>query len=208
MNFAVKKLAFASCAAVIYLGFISSANALEPKQCLSMAAMNDALRSEGQRTIIIGDRTAAVNDSTQIGGVRIARWVNTFTMSADGRGYNLEGDKPMGEPSAQVCVRAKLTNIRLYDRRRSDTPAEALRGGDFDVMLGQDAATGTRPMLQADSISTGADGSVKHGLGVTLMSNAGSRAAWFLANYPRGVVRDMFEMRGVDYTETGIARIR
>ncbi len=205
----MKKPISTSILTLIYLGFIPSANALEPKQCLSMAAMNDALRSEGQRTIIIGDRTAAVNDSTQVGGVRIARWVNTFTSNADGSlGYNLEGDKPMGELSTQVCVRAKLKNIHLYDRRRSDTPAEALRGGDFDVMLSQDASTGTQPMLQADSIATGPDGAVKHGLGITLMSNARSRAAWFLANYPRGVVRDMFEMRGVDYTEIGIARIR
>lgn len=207
--FAMKKLTSTSFLALVFLVSFSAAYALEPKQCLTMAAMNEALRGEGQRTIIIGDRTAAVNDPTQVGNVRIARWVNTVTSNADGSlGYNLEGDKPMGQPSTEVCVRAKLTNIRLYDRQRTDTPAEARRGGDFDAMLGQDASTGTRPMLQADSISTGPDGSVRQGLGVTLMSNARSRAAWFLANYPRGVVRDMFEMRSVDYTEVGLTRIR
>lgn len=34
----------------------SSALALEPRQCLPMAEMNAALRAEGQRTLIIGDR--------------------------------------------------------------------------------------------------------------------------------------------------------
>lgn len=185
------------------------AEALEPRQCLPMAEMNAALRAEGQRTIIIGDRTTLVDDRTRSGGARIDRWVNTFTSNADGSlGYNLEGDRPMREPSTQVCVRAKLTNIRLYNRQHADTPPEARRGGDFDLMLRQDATLGTRPMLQADSISTDAAGDVRQGLGITLMSNANSHAAWLLANYPRGVVRNMFEMRTTDYTEVGLARLR
>jgi len=187
----------------------STARALEPRQCLPMAEMNAALRAEGQRTIIIGDRTTLVDDRSRPGGARIDRWVNTFTSNEDGSlGYNLEGDRPMGEPSSQVCVRAKLTNIRLYDRGRSDTPDDAKRGGDFDVMLRQDATLGTRPMLQADSISTDTTGALRRGLGITLMSNAGTRAAWLLANYPRGVVRNMLEMRTTDYTEVGLARVR
>lgn len=198
-----------SCLAVaVLLSTTAPGFALESKQCLPMAQMNEALKAERQKVLIMGDRAVPVDDNTQVGRVRIDRWVNIFTSNPDGSlGYNIEGDKPMGQVSTRACVAAKLTNIRLYDRRRAGTPSETRRGGEFDAMLIEDEKRGTRPMLQADSISTGPDGKVRQGLGITLMGNPGSRAAFLIANYPAGGLRDMFQMSTTDYTAEGESRL-
>lgn len=194
---------------VVGLSAMTPAIALEPRQCLPMAEMNVALRAEGQRRIIIGNRVAIVDDRSRPAGARADLSVNTFTSNEDGSlGYNLEGNRPMGEPSSEVCIRAKLTAIRLFDIRRPGTPPEARRGGEFDRNLAGNEALGTRPMLQAQSISTGPDGAVRQGLGVTLLGNATRRAAWLIANHPNGAFRDMFQMGDTGFTEVGLSRLR
>lgn len=193
-------------ASSIFLPF--PAFALEPRQCLPMAEMNEALRAEGQRTIIIGDRAAMANDASRTSGIRIDRWVNTFTSNDDGSlGYNLEGDRPSGEPSTRACVRAKLTRIRLYDARRPGTPEGAQRGGAFDIMLREQEARGIRPMLQADSISTGPAGEIRQGHGVTLQGSVTRQSGMLFVNQPGGNAQSLFMMQNVAYTPVGIERL-
>lgn len=186
----------------------ASVSALEPRQCLPMADMNAALRAEGQRTIIIGNRAALRNDASRESGLRVNRWVNTFTSNDDGSlGYNLEGDRPSGEPSTRVCVAGKFTNIRLYDARRPGTPPAALRGGAFDDFLRRDEARGIRPMLQADSISTGPDGAVRRGNGVTLQGDVAQGTAMLLANQQAGTAQSLLLMQNVAYTPAALERL-
>ena len=172
-----------------------------------MAEMNAALRAEGQRTLIIGDRAALRNDTSRGSGVRVERWINTFTANDDGSiGYNLEGDRPSGEVSARVCVRAKLTHIRLYDARRPGTPAGARRG---------DNSTGccatTRRWHKAhvagghDLNRRGRVGAA--GLSVTLQGNVTGRSGMLMAHHPDGQARDMFMMENVAYTPAGLERL-
>ncbi len=84
-----------SAAFIASIGFATPAHALEPKQCLPMAEMNSALKAEGQRTMIIGNRVYVDSPTDDIMDARFNRFVNTVTANADGSlGYQLEGDKP------------------------------------------------------------------------------------------------------------------
>jgi len=186
----------------------SSVLALEPRQCLPMAEMNAALRAEGQRTLIIGDRAALRNDASRESGIRVNRWVNTYTSNDDGTlGYNLEGDRPSGEPSTRVCVAGKFTNIRLYDARRPGTPEGVVREGAFGAMVAEQERQGIRPMLQADSISTGPNGEVRRGNGITLMGDMARGSAMLFVNRAGGRAESLKLMQNVAYTPAGLERL-
>lgn len=173
-----------------------------------MAEMNAALKAEGQRTLIIGDRVAIRDEPNAIAGMTVKRWVNTYTSNADGSlGFNLEGDKPMGQVSDIVCVAGKFTNIRLYDARNAGTPPEAKKGGNFDLSLRDNEAKGTRPMLQADAIATAPDGTVRIGNGITLFWNVKRESAYLVVNYPDGEAADLLQMSTTRYTPTALERL-
>ncbi len=171
-----------------------------------MAEMNAALVAEGQRTLIIGNRIAFLDGPG--GRIEAGKNVNTFTSNADGSvGYNLEGDKPMGEPSTRVCVGAKFTNIVLYDARRAGTPPGAFRGEPFDSHLRRNEAVDYRPMLQADAITRSPTGELQIVSGMTLFGWTQGSAAWMTVNYPGGRYADLKFLGDVSYTPTALARI-
>jgi hypothetical protein len=207
-GFVMKKTALISTALgaafAAALGIASPAYALEARQCLPMAQMNEALRAEGQRTMIIGDRVA-INDAPQTtSGVAVTRFVNTVTSNADGSvGYQLEGDLPRTQTSNNVCVRAKLTDLHLYDVRRSEIPAAAFLGGRFDAAVRENAAKGTRPMLIANTVR--ANGGA--GLPFVMFGNATSRSASITTRLPDGEAQFMVLMGDTDYTAAGLARL-
>lgn len=94
----------------------SAAHALEPKQCLPIAEINAALKAEGQRTLILGDREALHDPIGNAKDITVTRYANAVTANADGSlGYQLEGDLPRAQASTSMCVRARLTHIRLFD---------------------------------------------------------------------------------------------
>ena len=196
-----------TCGAILAGFFAFPALALEPKQCLSLADMNKAMQAEGQRSLVVGNRSAMHNDASAQSGVSVSLYVNLFTSNSDGSlGYNLEGDKPMGTPSEKVCVRSKFINIALFDARKSGTPPAAKRGGEFDKSLQRNELLGTRPMLQADAIATAPDGTVHKGNGLTLFGNAKIKSAYVVVNYPDNTAADLFLMTETDYTPEGLAR--
>ena len=173
-----------------------------------MAEMNVALRAEGQRTLIIGDRAALRNDASRESGLRVNRWVNTYTSNDDGSlGYNLEGDRPSGEASTRVCVAGKFTNVRLYDARRPGTPESLVREGAFAAMVAEQETQGIRPMLQADSISTGPNGEVRRGNRVTLMGDVARGSAMLFVNRAGGRAESLKLMQNVSYTPAGLERL-
>lgn len=192
--------------AVFASALAAPAFALEPRQCLSMTEMNASLVAEGQRTLIIGNRIAFLDGPGD--RIEAGRSVNTFTSNADGSvGYNLEGDKPMGEPSTQVCVRAKFTNIVLYDARKPGTPQGAWRGEPFDAHLRENEAADYRPMLQGDAVTRSATGEWVIANGMTLLGRIAGQGAWLEVNYADGRYADIMFMGDVSYTPTALARI-
>lgn len=184
--------------------------ALEPKQCLSMTDMNAALRAEGQRTMIIGDREALVNPKFDANGrlmvaEDILHFVNTVTSNDDGSlGYQLEGDKPRAESSTQVCVRAKLNHVRLFDARRPGIPQAAFLGGRFDDALRADEKLGTRPMLIADTVHEGG----RIGLPVVMTGNTSLRAGYLITRRPDGLAQHLMQMSDTDYTAAALSRLK
>lgn len=186
----------------------SPSYALEAKQCLSMADMNAALKAEGQRTMIIGDRVAINDAPEKKSGVRFTRYVNTVTANADGSlGYQLEGDLPRAQASTNVCVRAKLTNVRLYDARRDAIPQAAYLGGQFDVVVNENAAKGTRPMMVASTVHSGADGSKRIGLPLVVFGHMQSRTGSISTKLPDGQAQFLVGMEDTDYTPAGLAKL-
>lgn len=183
------------------------AQALEPRQCLPMAEMNEALRAEGQRTMIIGDRVAINDDGSRASGARFDRYVNTVTSNTDGSlGYQLEGDLPRAQASTNVCVRAKLTNVRMYDARRDSIPQAAYLGGQFDAVVRENAERGTRPMLIADTLHP-SSGAERRGLPVVVFGNIPGRTGSIATRLPDGKPQFLIGMADTEYTQAGLARL-
>lgn len=182
------------------------ADALEAKQCMSMAEMNAALRAEGQRTMVIGEREFLNNPTGRVADTSISRYLNTVTSNADGSlGYQLEGDRRRSETSTQVCVRAKLTNIRIFDATKPGVPQQVLLGGQFDVALRADEAIGARPMVFADTVH---DGGASLGLPIVITLNSPSGVGVMMTRRPDGTRVDMMDLASLDYTDAGRERAR
>jgi hypothetical protein len=216
----------------------STAFALDPRQCLPMADMNAALRAEGQRTIIIGDRLDYERQSVTFAGSTMTRaeWrdltrdirengpqrrrfaeglrregrseahieaffarllrvseilergdpdapvprlMTAFTATEGGAvGYVLEGDRPAGAISTRVCIRARLSNLRL-------------------------PAAGGAALLDARGDVQQINGAVIRGLNVSLRGTA--RNATFLV-IGSSATAPLFYMSGVEFTPVGSAR--
>jgi hypothetical protein len=184
------------------------AQALEPKQCLPMAEMNAALKAEGQRTMIIGDRLDIQNPTGLVKDASVLRYVNTVTSNADGSlGYQLEGDLPRAKPSTKVCVAAKLTNIRFFDARKPGLNTQAMLGGAFDDILRENEAIGTRPMAQADTVYRNPDGTHRRGLPLTVFGNLPERAGGIYARDTDGKALRLAVMGDTEYTQAGLQMV-
>lgn len=184
------------------------ADALEARQCMSMTEMNAALRAEGQRTMVIGDREVLNNPTGRIAEASITRYMNAVTSNTDGSiGYQIEGDLPRSESSTRVCVRAKLTNIRIFDASQPGVPQQVLLGGRFNDAIRADEAIGARPMVLADTVH-GAEGSYRTGLPIVITLNVPYRAGTMLARQTDGSAVSMMDLASLDYTDAGRERAR
>ena len=185
------------------------AMALEPKQCLSMTEMNAALKAEGQRTMIIGDRQALQNPTGKIADASILRFVNTVTSNDDGSvGYQLEGNLPRAQASTKVCVGAKLTNVQLFDARRPGLPQAVMLGGEFEKVIRETAEEkGTRPMVYADTVHKRPDGSSRIGLPMIIIGNIPHKSAFMVTRLPDGRPTEMMQMADTEYTQAALQRI-
>ena len=182
------------------------AMAMDAKQCLPMAEMNAALKAEGQRTLIIGDRIASVG-RTGTTETRMVRAVNTVTSNADGSlGYQLEGNLPRAEASTRVCVAAKLTDIRLFDARNTNIPKSVYLGGDFNRSVDEAAQRGSRPMLMANTVF-GSGATLRNGLPIVVFGNVTERAGLITAHMPNGEGQVLALMNEVEYTPVALERL-
>jgi hypothetical protein len=182
--------------------------ALEPGQCLPMAEMNAALRAEGQRTMIIGNRSAVQERDAAGNATRVTESVETITSNADGSlGYNLAGDRPREQASTNVCVRAKLTNVRLYDASQPTIPRDAYLGGTFNQVVDRNAALGTRPMVVADTVFSNDNGGTRLGRPIVLFGNMDIRGASLMTFTANREPAELALMVDTDYTPAALERI-
>lgn len=184
----------------------TGAAALEPKQCLPIAEINAALKAEGQRTLILGDREA-INDPT--GNAKdwtVTRYANAVTSNTDGSlGYQLEGDLPRAQPSSSMCVVARLTNIRLFDAHKSGVPKDALLGGLFDASARGLDAKGVHVMLVADSLHP-QDDSYRVGSPLVVFADMKGRSGSMATMTAKGPLQLMV-MGDVSYTAEASRRL-
>jgi hypothetical protein len=175
-------------------------------QCLSMAEMNAALKAEGQKTMIVGDRAAVVDEGKPT--ARVQRWVNTVTLDIDGNGYQLEGDRPSTEASSTVCIRARLANGRLLDARRDGVPTEVMLGGEFNDVMRRSVADGTRPMVVADTV-LGSGTTERRGLPIVVLGRLhdDNRPGLIAVRRPTGESEMLIQMQNLQYTSAGISRL-
>lgn len=140
-------------ATFLIFGGSTAADALDPKQCLPMAEINAALSADGQRTLILGNREALNDPTGHAADMTVTRYANAVTANADGSlGYQLEGDLPRAQASTRMCVRARLTHIRLFDAHKPGVPRDAMLGGVFSSSAIGLNAKGMRVMLVADTV--------------------------------------------------------
>lgn len=134
--------------------------------------------------------------------------VETITSNADGSlGYNLAGDRPREEPSTNVCVGAKLTNVRLYDARQTAIPRDAYLGGSFNTLVNDNAARGTRPMVVADTVFSDGDGGTRLGRPIVLFGNVEGRSASLVTYTANQEPARLALMVDTDYTPAALERI-
>ena len=189
------------------IGISSPAHALEAKQCLPMAEMNAALKADGQRTMLIGDRVAAVRDETVESLTKVIRAVNTVTSNSDGSlGYQLEGDRSRAEPSSRVCVRAKLTDVQLFDARKPSVAKAAYLGGAFDKIVDANAANGNRPAVVASTVF-GSDDSLRRGLPIVIFKEADGDSASITTMTADGKPTMLVLMNKTEYTSAALQRL-
>lgn len=181
---------------------------LQPGQCLPMADMNAALRAEGQRTMIIGNRSAVQERDASGNPTRVTESVETITSNSDGSvGYNLAGNRPREEASTTVCVGARLTNVRLYDARSGTIPRDAYLGGTFNEVVERNAALGTRPMVVADTVFSNGSGGTRLGRPIVLFGNMEVRGASLMTFTANREPAELALMVDTDYTPAAMERI-
>lgn len=181
---------------------------LQAGQCLPMADMNAALRAEGQRTMIIGNRSAIEERDAAGNPTRLAERLETITSNADGSvGYNLAGDRPREEPSTNVCVRAKLTNVRLFDASQPTIPRDAYLGGSFNTLVNDNAARGTRPMVVADTVFSNESGGTRLGRPIVLFGNVEGRTASLVTYTANQEPARLAGLVSTDYTQAALERL-
>ncbi len=180
--------------------------ALEAKQCLPMAEMNAALKAEGQRTLILGDRLALQNPTGKVSDASVDKYANAVTSNADGSlGYQLEGNKPRVVASTSMCVAAKLTDIRLYDARKTDIPNAVMLGGRFNGVVQELAAKGSRAMVVANTLHANGD-AIRRGLPLVVFGNVDHRTGSLSTMTAQGP--QMLALMGdVDYTPEALRRL-
>jgi hypothetical protein len=185
----------------------ADAQALQGRQCVSLAEFNQTLAAEGQRTLVMGERITIADDPSSSTGVRTSRRFNGISSNADGSiGYQYEGDMPRGMPSTRICIGAVLTNVGLYDARRTEIPARAYLGGRFNQVVDNRAAEGNRPIIVADTVF-GQGEARRNGLPIVVFGDLTDRVGSVSTLLPNGDPTSIVSLDNIDYTPVALELI-
>ncbi len=176
--------------------------------CATPEAMTATLKAEDQRSIVSAQIITA--DRHMFGLI--------ITMSSDRKsGYIIKADQPLGERASQLCVYNRMTNIRLFDARKSGVqPAVLLKAPEADATrhceefesaekaakgtcfplntrIRADEPQGQRVVLQGLVVAKAADGSYKpDGTLATLSGNIGGSINSDPAHPARGILGHLY----------------
>lgn|GEM_PF-2556253 len=172
----------------------------------------------------MGNRMALTFNDKGI-AVDSPRLANIWTSDSQGNGYNLEGDKPLGEPSTRYCVGAKYVNARFNDWTKPGVPDFALTDpvseeemkqfctsdqnpglacGTANVMLTNGDKGEQRVMLVAETID--AEARIGRKMIVTARAKDGGGATYAVGS--DGIALELFMEDRMTFTPKGKAVIR
>ncbi len=158
--------------------------------------------------MIIGNRSGVQERDARGEASRVTESAEVITSNADGSvGYNLAGNRPREEASTEMCVRARLTNVRLYDARQPSIPRDAYLGGSFNQVVDQNAALGTRPMVVANTVFSNGSGGDRLGRPIVLFGNVEVRGASLMTYTANGEAARLALMVDTDYTPAALERL-
>jgi hypothetical protein len=180
--------------------------ALDPKQCLPLVEMNAALKAEGQRSLIISNREVIVDPTGNANDWIIKHFANIVSADTAGNlGYQIEGDLPRAQASTKMCVRARLTNVRLFDANKPGVPQAARLGGLFTSSAEELEGRGIRVMLVADTLHPqGAN--YRAGSPLVVFGSMQNRGGSMATMTAKGPVQIMI-MSDTDYTPEALRRL-
>jgi hypothetical protein len=201
------KLGFAA-AAALACSTPAMAQAFHAGQCdIPIAEFNATLIAEGQRTIMAGNGTSVANDRTSSTGVRTELFMNGITSSTSGTfGYHYETDKPLGTAPTKVCISNVLENMRFYDARQNYIAPEAYLGGRFNSVVDNQAASGARPTVIADTVF-GSGTTRRNGLPIVIFGDMTRNIGEISTLLPNGSPVVTTTMMSFGYTQTGLDRL-
>lgn len=185
-----------------------SAQAFQAGQCnIPMARFNEVLLDEGHRTLVVGERISVERDPSSPTGVRTARLANGITGDPAGTiGYRYEGNRPLGQISDTVCIRAVLTNVGLFDARQPQIARRAYLGGNFDLAVDASARENERPMIVADTVF-GEGPSRRFGSPIVVFGDVVEKVGDITTPLPDGSAASITSLENVAYTQTALDRL-
>ena len=202
---------FVAAAAALSLSAFApmTANAADVGFCATPAKMTEVLKAEGQRSLAFGNQRILFEEqpdgSTKSVDKQIGLIFTAGKFDKNGvaqTGYVIQADQPIGTPASKMCVADRMQDVKMYDVRKPELPAETLiqstpeaaakkcdelaaKGivgrkecGFHNDMLKNASKFGERVMLQGLGVKKQADGSYKpNGVAITITSNMTSKDA-------------------------------
>ncbi|MEK7801432.1 MAG: hypothetical protein AAB276_03160 [Pseudomonadota bacterium] len=113
--------------------------------------LNAAMKAREQKILVSGNRVYPKLDAQGKPMFQEGYNFNVFTGNADkSEGYNIESNAPAGQIGSEYCVRAKYSNIKLYNAYASTgVHAELQNLGELGNALTYADARGLKVMLSA-----------------------------------------------------------
>lgn len=181
----------------------ATASAADVGFCATPAKMTEVLKAEGQRSLAFGNQRILFEEQPdgtnkavdkQIGLIFTA---GTFDKNGVAKvGYLIQADQPIGTPASKMCVGDRMQDVKMYDVRKPELPAETLIRSTPEAaakkcdelaakgivgrsscafhndILRKSAAVGERVMLQGLGVKKQDDGSYKpNGVVITITAN-------------------------------------
>ncbi len=122
-------------AAILSLSAFASAaaNAADVGFCATPAKMTEVLKAEGQRSLAFGNQRILLEEQTDGSTKSVDKQIGLiFTAGKFDKngvaqtGYVIQADQPIGTPATKMCVADRMHDVKMYDVRKPELPAEAL----------------------------------------------------------------------------------
>ncbi len=126
---------FVAAAAALSLSAFApmTANAADVGFCATPAKMTEVLKAEGQRSLAFGNQRILFEEqadgSTKSVDKQIGLIFTAGKFDKNGvaqTGYVIQADQPIGTPASKMCVADRMQDVKMYDVRKPELPAETL----------------------------------------------------------------------------------